>query len=359
MPRILGRLRDLAVHPLSALVMVNGVFFGWHAPPVYGACLDHPVLYDLQMLTLLGASVAFWWPIVIPAGQGKEGLSPLGKLGYILLATIPQTFAGMLLALAHRVPRMLEWQAKGTWPPDEQRWPLFVPAEVRGATLGIIGYGSIGREVARIGKTFAMRVLASKRDLARKSDDGYRLPGTGDPDGSLPDAWFETGRGHGRAEARGSSASGQDASSVQRRRAEARGSSASGLHELLAQSDYVVLAAPLTPESERLIGEEELRAMKPSGVFINVGRGATVDEPALVRALAAKRIAGAALDVFSREPLPADSPLYQLDNVILSPHVSGFIPSYDEKCTDLFVANLKRYLHGEPLLNLVDRQKGY
>ena len=235
-----------------------------------------------------------------------------------------------------------------------------MPTEVRGATLGIIGYGSIGREVARIGKTFAMRVLASKRDLARKADDGYRLPGTGDPDGSLPDAWFETGRGAWPCGSQvRASASGQDASSVQRRGAEARGASAGGLHVLLAQSDYVVLAAPLTPETERLIGEEELRAMKPSGVFINVGRGATVDEPALVRALAEKRIAGAALDVFTHEPLPADSPLYQLDNVILSPHVSGFIPSYDEKCTDLFVANLKRYLNGEPLLNLVDRQKGY
>jgi phosphoglycerate dehydrogenase-like enzyme len=170
-----------------------------------------------------------------------------------------------------------------------------------------------------------MRVFAIKRDLTRRADDGYCLPGTGDPDGSLPDAWFETVK----------------------------------LRELLAQSDYIVLCTPLTRETERLVGAAELRSMKPSAYFINVGRGATVDEAALARALAEKRIAGAALDVFTQEPLAAASPLYGLDNVILSPHVSGFIPSYDEKCTDLFVANLKRYLNGEPLLNLVDRQKGY
>src|SRR5262247_1176255 len=97
----------------------------------------------------------------------------------------------MLLALAHRVPRMVEWQAKGVWPPDEQRWPLFLPSPVRGATLGIIGYGSIGRELARIAKTaFAMKVLACKRDPTRRADGGYHLTGTGDPDGRLPDAWF-------------------------------------------------------------------------------------------------------------------------------------------------------------------------
>jgi phosphoglycerate dehydrogenase-like enzyme len=250
---------------------------------------------------------------------------PLTTTSGVHAASVAEYAFTVLLALAHRVPRMLEWKAKGTWPPDEQRWPLFVPSEARGATLGIIGYGSIGREVARIGKTFAMRVFAIKRDLTRRADDGYCLPGTGDPDGSLPDAWFETVK----------------------------------LRELLAQSDYVVLCAPLTRETERLVGAAELRSMKPSAYFINVGRGATVDEAALARALAEKRIAGAALDVFTQEPLAAASPLYGLDNVILSPHVSGFIPSYDEKCTDLFVANLKRYLNGEPLFNLVDRQKGY
>ena len=99
--------------------------------------------------------------------------------------------------------------------------------------------------------------------------------------------------------------------------------------------------------------------MKPSAYFINIGRGATVDEDALTQALAEKRIAGAAVDVFAQEPPPADHPFYGLGNIILSPHVSGFIPSYDDKCSELFAENLRRYVKGAPLLNVVDRAKGY
>ena len=99
--------------------------------------------------------------------------------------------------------------------------------------------------------------------------------------------------------------------------------------------------------------------MKPTAYFINVGRGATVDERALARAVADRRIAGAAVDVFAQEPPPAGHPLYGLDNVILSPHVSGFLPSYDDRCAELFAENLRRWLAGAPLLNLVDRARGY
>jgi phosphoglycerate dehydrogenase-like enzyme len=232
----------------------------------------------------------------------------------------------MLLALAHRVPRMVEWQGRGGWPPDERRWPLFVPTEVRGATLGIIGYGSIGRELARIARmAFGMAVLACKRDPTRRADDGYCLPGTGDPEGRIPDEWLPP----------------------------------AGLPDLLARSDVVVMCAPLTRETRGLIGARELRAMKPTAYFINVGRGDTVDEAALAAALAGGRLAGAAVDVFSQEPPPAGHPLYALDNVMLSPHVSGFLPSYDEKCVELFAENLRRYLAGAALLNLVDRARGY
>jgi phosphoglycerate dehydrogenase-like enzyme len=251
---------------------------------------------------------------------------PLTTTSGVHAASIAEYAITMLLALAHRVPRMVEWKARGGWPPDEQRWPLFVPTEIRGATLGIIGYGSIGRELARIAKTaFAMRVLACKRDPSQRKDSGYALPGTGDPDGALPDAWL----------------------------------SPRELHDLLARSDVVVMAAPLTRETEKMIGAREFAAMKPSAYFINVGRGASVDEDALVRALGGERIAGAAIDVFAQEPPPAGHPLYRCENVIVSPHVSGFLPSYDDKCTDLFAENLRRYLAGAPLLNLVDRARGY
>jgi phosphoglycerate dehydrogenase-like enzyme len=251
---------------------------------------------------------------------------PLTTTSGVHAATIAEYAVTMLLALAHRVPRMVEWQGRGGWPPDEQRWPLFVPSEVRGATLGIIGYGSIGRELARIATSaFGMTVLALKRDPSRRPDEGYRLPGTGDPEGRLPAEWL------GPAQ----------------------------LDSLLARADVVVLCAPLIAETRGLIGEAALRRMKPSAYFINVGRGASVDEPALARALRERWIAGAALDVFAQEPPPAGHPFYGLDNVILSPHVSGFLPSYDEKCSVLFAENLRRYLAGEPMLNLVDRGRGY
>jgi phosphoglycerate dehydrogenase-like enzyme len=241
-------------------------------------------------------------------------------------ATIAEYAIAMILALAHRVPRMVEWHSRRAWPPDKERWPLFVPTEVRGATLGIIGYGSIGRELARIATTaFAMRVLACKRDPEQRADTGYGLPGTGDPEGRLPDEWFSPGQ----------------------------------LDTMLARSDVVVMCAPLTADTQRMIGESQLRAMKPSAYFVNVGRGPTVDEDALARALSERRIAGAAIDVFAEEPPPAGHPFYALDNVILSPHVSGFLPSYDDKCADLFADNLCRYLAGAPLLNVVDRARGY
>jgi phosphoglycerate dehydrogenase-like enzyme len=241
-------------------------------------------------------------------------------------ATIAEYTITVLLALAHRVPRMVEWKGKGGWPPDAERWPLFVPTEVRGATLGLVGYGSIGRELARIAKTaFGMTVLACKRHPSQRGDTGYCRPGTGDPEGRLPDAWFAPDR----------------------------------LHELLARSDVVVMCAPLTRETRNMFDAGAFAAMKPSAYFINVGRGGSVDEPALVKALAEGRIAGAAIDVFAQEPPPRPHPLYALDNVIVSPHISGFLPTYDEHCTELFVENLRRYLSGKPLLNLVDRATGY
>ena len=201
-----------------------------------------------------------------------------------------------------------------------------MPTEVRGATLGVIGYGSIGRELGRIATSaFGMTVLACKRDPTKRADPGYALPGTGDPDGVLPADWY------GPTE----------------------------LPRMLPRCDVVVLCAPLTPETRRLIDRAALSVMKPTAYFINVGRGATVDEASLAATLAARRIAGAAIDVFAEEPPPAGHPFYDLDNVILSPHVSGFLPSYDDRCAELFAENLRRYLAGAPLLNLVDRTRGY
>jgi phosphoglycerate dehydrogenase-like enzyme len=133
----------------------------------------------------------------------------------------------------------------------------------------------------------------------------------------------------------------------------------SDLPYLLAESDYVVVALPLTPESRGLIGEPELRAMKPNAVIVNIGRGAIIDEAALVRALKEGWIAGAALDVFQQEPLSPESELWGLENVIVTPHISGGTPRYMERAVGLFCDNLRRYLAGEPLRNIVDPARGY
>jgi phosphoglycerate dehydrogenase-like enzyme len=256
----------------------------------------------------------------------RDTAIPLTTTSGVHAATIAEYAITALLALAHRVPRMIEWHTRKTWPPDLERWPLFVPTEVRGATLGIIGYGSIGRELARIATAaFGMTVLACKREPATRGDSGYSLPGTGDPEGVLPAAWYGPG----------------------------------DLSRMLPGCDAVVLCAPLTAETRHFIDRAVLGAMKPTAYFVNVGRGGSVDEAALAEALAARRIAGAAIDVFAEEPPPAGHPFYDLDNVIVSPHVSGFLPSYDDRCAELFAENLRRYLAGAPLLNLVDRARGY
>lgn len=228
-----------------------------------------------------------------------------------------------ILAFNRRVPKMLYYQSRREWP--QGRWNLFAGPELRDRTLGIIGYGSIGREVGRIARCFGMRVVATKRSVSQMRDVGYAVQGTGDEEGALLDDAFPPER----------------------------------LSEMLSLCDYVVMAVPLTPETRKLIGEAELQAMKPSAYLVNISRGGTVDERGLIKAVREGWIAGAGLDVFEEEPLPSDSPLYGLENVILSPHVSGFTARYDERASDLFAENLRRYLTGEPLLNLVDKARGY
>lgn len=228
----------------------------------------------------------------------------------------------MILAMAYEVPRFLDLQARAEWlAPDR-----YVPRTLRGQTIGVVGYGSIGRELARLADGFGMRVIAVKRDPSTMvEDDGYTAPGTGDPDGTIPVAV------HPPEE----------------------------LAKVAAESDFLVSTLPGTPATRHLIDDAVLAAMKPSAVLVNIGRGAVIDEAALVEVLRAGRIAGAALDVFEEEPLPTDSPLWSLPNVIATPHVSGNSDRYDEMVTDVFVENLARYLDRRPLLNVLDRARGY
>jgi phosphoglycerate dehydrogenase-like enzyme len=214
-----------------------------------------------------------------------------------------------MLMFEHHFPRALRQQIGHTW----KRYSM---GELAGKTVGIVGYGHIGKAVGRLALAFGMEVYASQRSVAEPSTisvEGWAVH-------LLP---------------------------------------ASHLHHLLAQSDFVVLAVPLVQDTSHLIGEAELAAMKPSSFLVNISRGSVVDEPALLKALQEGGIAGAALDVFDTEPLPANSPLWDLENVILTPHSAGISEDYNARATAIFCDNLARYLAGEPLVNLVDKKRGY
>ena len=253
-----------------------------------------------------------WWSSI--ALTTLTGVGPPTAAEYALM---------MILALAHHLPNMMEHQRRRDWPSLADRWRDFMPRELRGSTLGVVGYGAIGQEICRLAQAFNMTVLGLRRGLPRPPT--YSLPPLGEGRAAEPERMY-------------------------------------GPHELpvmLAQCDYVVLSVPSTPATFHLIDEPALRAMRPSAMLINLARGAVVDEHALTRALREGWIAGAALDVFEEEPLPADSPLWGMDNVIISPHVAGLTPNYHERVMDLFAQNLRRYLAGEPLLNQVRRDRQY
>ncbi len=230
---------------------------------------------------------------------------------------------GTLLALTHHIPAMLGDQAKAEW--TSKRWDRYKPRELYRATLGIVGYGSLGRHIAQIGQAFGMRVVAIKRNVRTVTMDRYEIPGLGDPEAEIPERLYPP----------------------------------EALKSFLSECDYVVLTVPLNRETRHLIDAAALAAMRPDAILINIARGDVVDEQALAKALEEGKLGGAVLDVFSQEPLPANSPLWKLPNVILSPHVSGFSDHYDERATDVFAENLRRFIAGEKLLNLVQRGRDY
>ncbi|SRR5579875_124341 len=236
---------------------------------------------------------------------------------------IAQHVFASILAFNHRFHLTLRAQLRHEW---LEREPFMAGVhELRGKTIGIIGYGSLGREVARIAQAFGMSVLALKREPKKLQDEGWVIPGTGDPDGSIPREIF-----------------GPD----QR-------------EELLARSDYVVITLPHTKDTYHFIGARELAAMKPQAYLVNVGRGELIDQQALVEALMQKRIAGVGLDVFEREPLDPQSPLWDFEQAILTPHIAGSFSGYMDRACELFVENLRRFVAGRPLVNQVDLSRGY
>jgi phosphoglycerate dehydrogenase-like enzyme len=217
---------------------------------------------------------------------------------------------GMLLALARRFPSAWRYQREAHWA-QQEIWDESPPQELKGRLLLLVGFGAVGRAVARGVQALGMRVWAVTRSGRGDTTLAERI---------LPAAELEAA---------------------------------------LAEADFVVLAAPETPETRQLIGERQLATMKPTAYLVNIARGSLVDEAALIRALERRAIAGAALDVASQEPLPPESPLWKLDNVFLTPHMSAVSGKLWEQQTELLLENLERWFDGREMLNRVDLARGY
>lgn len=217
----------------------------------------------------------------------------------------------VLLALAKRLPQAMQYQAKRTWSQDQLWHERPRPREVADTTVAVIGMGGIGREFTTRAKALGMKVLAVRENPAK---------GTGGADAVYSPAEIDS---------------------------------------VLPQADYVLLCTPVTPATTSLINAARFTKMKPDAYLINVGRGPLIDEAALLQALQERRIAGAALDVFNEEPLPADSPFWSLDNLLITPHTAAVTERLWERHYKLIVENLNRFLAGQPLLNQVDKKLGY
>ena len=218
----------------------------------------------------------------------------------------------LIFALAKRIPDAVRLQQKHSWGQREIWESHPRPREIAGATVGLIGLGAIGRAVARSASSLGMKVIAAREHPEKETPTGVT----------------------------------QVFSSLQ-------------IDELLALSDYVVLCAPVTPTTQGLMNADRFTKMKPEACLINISRGPLIDECALVDALREHRIGGAALDVFVKEPLPAVSPLWDLDNLLITPHTAGLTEKIWERQYALYTENLRRFLANQPLLGLVDKRKGY
>jgi phosphoglycerate dehydrogenase-like enzyme len=225
---------------------------------------------------------------------------------------VAEQVMAMILALAKRLPAAMRFQQRHVWGQDHISRDRARVRDIAGATLGVVGLGSIGRNVARHASAMGMRVIAVREHPEKEKPAGVHevFPAT-------------------------------------------------QLGALLAQSDYIALSPPVTPETTGMIGREQLAIMKPTACLINVGRGPLIDEAALIHALREHHIGGAALDVFDEEPLPADSPFWDLENLLITPHTAGVSEKMWDRHYDLFSENLRRYLSGQPLLGLVNKYLGY
>jgi len=225
---------------------------------------------------------------------------------------VAEQVIAMILALAKLLPQAVRFQQKHQWGQDAAWQVQPHIREISGATVGLIGLGTIGREVAKRAPALGMHVIGARNNPGKETPDGVRQV--------FP---------------------------------------MSQLDELLAHSDYVVLSVPVTPQTRGLMNGPRLARMKPDACLLNVGRGPLIDEVALADALRNHTIGGAALDVFNQEPLPSDSPLWDLENLLITPHTAGMTEKLWERHYALLTDNLRRYLSHQPLLGMVNKQEGY
>jgi phosphoglycerate dehydrogenase-like enzyme len=292
-----------------------------------------PADRDAVERELPGADVVIGWPVrsenfaacerlrwvhLTAAGVGSMLFPELVASDVILTnsrglhaTSISEHVLGVMLALVRKLHDSRDAQRDARWTQDQQ-WlgpPSF--GQLEGATLGLVGLGAIGSAIAVRARAFGMRVIAVRRRPSRS-------------DGIVAESWGPERLG-----------------------------------DLCAQSDFVVFCTPLTGETKGMLGAAEIARMRPTTFVVNIGRGPVIDEPALITALQEHRIAGAALDVFAEEPLPATSPLWSMPQVIVTPHVSGFGPRLWERAMEIFARNLRAFLDGKPMENVVDKVAGY
>jgi phosphoglycerate dehydrogenase-like enzyme len=325
----LARLRsavpDLDVRQIAATTpddVPDEVWQGVHVLHTSGVFPEPALVPDLRWIQLDTSGVDHVLGTDLWAGPVPittiGGVSPVPLAEYVLWA---------ILGAAHRLPAMLEVRAARAWPDPVTRWRRFLPAPLAGATVVVVGYGRIGREIGRRVRAHGMSVVGVSRSGRPRTPQHDELHADFSPRPDEPDETLVVGPDR--------------------------------LAEVFAQADYAVVVLPLTPQTRGLVDENAIQALKPGAVVVNVARGGVLDEKALLEALRSGKVCSVILDVFEDEPLPASSPWWDEAGCFLTPHVSGLAPLYFEQVLDLVVANLGRLRDGLPLLNLVDRTRGY
>jgi len=293
---------DALRRPTPVLRPVNVLFCS--VPPTN---LDEMVALEWVQICSSGFEQLIEWNL---PGRGVRATNAQG----VFDVPIAEWCVAMMVNLTRDLRGMIRHQEQGVWDRDAR-----FQREVRGQTIGFWGYGGLARETARLCKAMGLRVNALTRHGVQPRRNIYGVPGTGDPDGILPDAGFD------------------------RHQTQA----------FLGSLDYLVLAMPLNPSTRHAVGESELRALRPHAFLLNPARGPLVQETALLRALQEGWIAGAALDTHFQYPLRPDHPLWSMPNVILTPHILGssLSPQFRPRIWDLFTQNVDRFLASRPLLN--------